>query len=94
MERWRRVLLIFELLLFAAILVLPRVDLPDFTFQRGTAPIVAKASQSLAPILCIVSIAAKAPSLLHTEETRGQLNRLVIRPNAHSLLSLFCILLC
>jgi len=94
MERWRRVLLIFELFLFALILVLPQVDLPDFTSHRSTAPIGAKASRSFAAIVCIVLIATKAPSLRHTEETRGQLNRLAIRPNALSLLSLFCILLC
>lgn len=94
MERWRWALLIFELFLFALILVLPQVDLPDFTFHRGTAPIVAKASGSFVAILCIVSIATKAPSLRHTEETRGQLIRPAIRLNAHSLLSLFCILLC
>jgi len=94
MERWRRALIVFELCLFALILVLPQVDLPDFTFHRGTAPIVAKASRSFAAILCIVSIVTKTPLLWHTEETRGQLNRLACRLKAHSLLFLFCILIC
>jgi hypothetical protein len=31
------------LLLIAVILVLPQVDLPDSLFQRGTAPIIARA---------------------------------------------------
>src|SRR5713101_5414956 len=41
MKRWQLILLIFELALFAAILVLPQVALPDFTFNGGTAPVAA-----------------------------------------------------
>jgi len=41
MKRWQFVVLIFELALFAAILVLPQVALPDFTFHGGTAPVAA-----------------------------------------------------
>jgi hypothetical protein len=37
MKRWRLVLLGLELALFALILVLPQVDLPDFAFRRGAA---------------------------------------------------------
>ena len=51
MKRWRFALLIWELFLFALILVLPQVDLPDFTFPGGTAPIVAKAKLSSPPTL-------------------------------------------
>jgi hypothetical protein len=40
MVRWRWVLLISELFLFALILALPLVDLPDFTFRDGGAPAV------------------------------------------------------
>ena len=36
MKRWQFSFLIFELVLFAAILVLPQVALPDFTFHDGT----------------------------------------------------------
>jgi len=42
MSRWRWALLIFELVLFAVILILPQVELPDFTFHGGTAPVVMK----------------------------------------------------
>jgi len=35
MKRWQWTLLIFELVLIALILVLPQVDLPDFTFHGG-----------------------------------------------------------
>jgi hypothetical protein len=41
MKRWQLLVLIFELALFAAILVLPQVALPDFTFHDGTAPVAA-----------------------------------------------------
>ena len=39
MKHWRFSLLIFELALFAVILILPQVDLPDFTFRAGSAPV-------------------------------------------------------
>ena len=35
MKRWQFSILIFELALFAVILVLPQVALPDFTFHAG-----------------------------------------------------------
>ena len=41
MKRWQLVVLIFELALFATILILPQVALPDFTFHGGTAPVAA-----------------------------------------------------
>jgi hypothetical protein len=47
MKRWQWALLIFELALFALILVLPQVALPDFAFHGGTAPIAAKARLSV-----------------------------------------------
>ena len=43
MKRWQFSILIFELALFAVILVLPQVALPDFTFHEGTAPVAAHA---------------------------------------------------
>lgn len=56
MNRWRWALLIFELLLIALILVLPQVDLPDYTFHGGTAPVAAKARVSSASSGAGVSI--------------------------------------
>jgi hypothetical protein len=35
MKRWRLAVLFFEILMFAFILVLPQVALPDFTAQAG-----------------------------------------------------------
>ena len=43
MKRWRLSLLIFELALFALILILPQVALPDFAFAGGNAPVTAHA---------------------------------------------------
>lgn len=50
MKPWRCALLIFELVLLGMILILPQVDLPDFTFHGSTAPIVAKARLSPVPV--------------------------------------------
>jgi hypothetical protein len=49
MKQWKWFLLIFELALFAVILILPQVDLPEFTFHGGTAPVSAKARATVRP---------------------------------------------
>ena len=49
MKQWKWFLLIFELALFAVILILPQVDLPEFTFHGGTAPVCAKARTTVRP---------------------------------------------
>jgi hypothetical protein len=69
MKSWRWALLIFELALFALILVLPQVDLPDFTFHGGTAPIVAKARLSSAPVRAVTALLSisTAPHVLWGE---------------------------
>ena len=64
MKFWRWTLLIFELLLFAIILVLPQVDLPDFTFHSGTAPVVAKLSLSSVGSQIFVTAFVPSPSLM------------------------------
>lgn len=94
MKRWRWALLIFELFLFALILVLPQVDLPDFTFHRGSAPIVARARVVSPPLMTVV----KAPT---SPETPGEfvgahssLTESADRTDSHSLLSLLCTFLC
>jgi hypothetical protein len=43
MSRWKWALLIFELVLFAVILILPQVELPQCAFHGGSAPVTAKA---------------------------------------------------
>jgi hypothetical protein len=56
MKRWQWALLIFELALFAVILVLPQVALPEFTFHGGTAPIAFKARLSRNPVQPAVAV--------------------------------------
>jgi len=93
MKRWRWLLLIFELFLFALILVLPQVDLPDFTFHRGSAPIVARLRVS-PPLLTMVN-APKRPEL-HFPFGEAQLPQPEAsnRSDSDSLLSRLCALLC
>jgi len=56
-------LLIFELFLFALTLVLPQVDLSDFTFHGDTAPVVAKAKLACVLVLSNLTIPVQAPNL-------------------------------
>ena len=50
MKLWKWVVLIFELTLFAVILILPQVDLPEFTFHGGNAPVTAKDRTAVRPV--------------------------------------------
>jgi hypothetical protein len=61
MKRWRWVLLIFELVLFATILVLPQVDLPAFEVHGGSAPVAARARVFATPTGAVIS-AVRLPS--------------------------------
>lgn len=58
MKRWRWVLLIVELLLFALILVLPQVELPDTAFRAGNTPIVVRQQLHSAPAAMPVVISS------------------------------------
>lgn len=93
MKRWRWTLLIFELFLFALILVLPQVDLSDFTFHGDTAPVVAKAKLACALVLSNLTIPVQARSPRHIRLIRNP-DRPALRLSPHSLLSLLCTLLC
>jgi hypothetical protein len=66
MARWWWVLLISELFLFALILVLPQVDLPDFTFRDGSAPAVVRLQLASPPVPSVfttgISFRAERPS--------------------------------
>ena len=93
MRSWRRSLLIFEIVLFALILVLPQVDLPDFTFHGGTAPVVAKAKSSSPPVF--VTVGPVLPELsrrVHPLEIDIIGSHRYAR--SESVLSLHCVLLC
>lgn len=94
MKWWRWSLLIFELCLFALILVLPQVDLPDFTFHGGTAPVVAKSRLSSPPVLSSVSTPVQSRLPQHVGEIRNQPVRPAVRLKPNALLSLLCTFLC
>ncbi len=93
MKRWRWALLIFELALFALILILPLVDLPDFTFHGGTAPVVAKARVSSAPARA-VTVLISLPVPGHVFSRTGEATVTAISATSESRLSLLCRLLC
>jgi hypothetical protein len=61
MKPWKWTLLVFELALFAIILILPQVDLPDFTFHGGTAPVAAKSRFSVALARTVLPTAVRMP---------------------------------
>lgn len=94
MKGWRWGILLFELFLFALILVLPQVDLPDFTFHSGTAPIVAKARVTAPPLLTAVSVATSAEPKTQFRQENMQRFRRVDHATPLSLLTLLCVLIC
>ena len=94
MKGWRYGLLIFELFLFALILVLPQVDLPDFTFPGGTATIAARSRLSSPPAFLVVLDPVHAHSLEHAAETRSRVIHPAFHLNPFSPLTLSCILRC
>ena len=94
MKGWRFALLLFELFLFALILVLPQVDLPDFTFTGGTAPIAAKARLSSPPTLTTLPASVHIRSFEFKGERATLATRLAVQLNTTSLLVLDCILRC
>ena len=94
MKRWKLAILIFELVLFAAILVLPQVALPDFTFHNGSAPVAAHARVCDSAIGAAISVAAQIPppaplGWVHAESPNGSTPRA-----ANSSLSELCVLIC
>lgn len=93
MTRWRWALLVFELFLFALILILPQVDLPDFTFHGGTAPVIAKARFSPPPMF---ASANHSPSIQmpHFIQEQPRSNDVFVEPGSGSAFSLLCVLRC
>jgi hypothetical protein len=94
MKRWQLAILIFELALFAAILVLPQVALPAFTFHSGTAPVAAhfRVCQS-GPGPAVAAI----PQLLIPDQTvqgSSEIADSFSPPALHSRLSRLCVLIC
>jgi hypothetical protein len=94
MKRWQLLVLIFELALFAAILVLPQVALPDFTFHDGTAPVAAHSR--FCHSASGVAIAAVPQTLFPDQGThvRSEIAGISSPPALHSRLSRLCVLIC
>jgi hypothetical protein len=94
MKGWRWGILLFELFLFALILVLPQVDLPDFAFHRGTAPIVARAQVCARPVLTAVKVPTLSQSAKQFDNGEERHLGLVSHALPGVLLTLLCTLLC
>jgi hypothetical protein len=94
MKRLKLAILIFELVLFAAILVLPQVALPDFTFHNGSAPVAAHARVCDSATAAAISVTAHIPppaplGWVHAENPNGSTPR-----GGDSSLSKLCVLIC
>jgi hypothetical protein len=95
MRSWKWAILIFELVLVAVILVLPQVDLPDFAFHGGTAPIVAKQRVTPHTTPAAASLGFALP-VLYPESSEPSIRVLAdgLLSPLRSSLSLFCVLIC
>jgi hypothetical protein len=94
MKRWRLILLGFELSLFALILVLPQVDLPDFTFSGGTAPVAVHSRLCSSPLHIVAAVATLIPPLPQMTEALGEILAIPAPSPLHARLSRLCILIC
>jgi hypothetical protein len=94
MSRWRWTLLIFELLLFAVILILPQVELPDFTFHGGTAPVVMKTRLSSGTARASVVNPVQLPMPVPVLERRLEITDPPSATDADTRLSMLCTLTC
>ena len=94
MSRWKWALLVFELALFAIILILPQVDLPDFTFHRGTAPNVIKARAASAPVQMSVAAAVRQNVPAEHQEFFRDFRFPTVSLSSASRLTLLCTLVC
>jgi len=94
MSRWRWALLIFELMLFAVILILPQVELPDFTFHGGTAPVVMKTRLCSGTASASVVKPVQLPTWVPLLEPRVEINDPPSAADGDMRLSLLCTLNC
>jgi hypothetical protein len=94
MKRWQWVLLITELALFAIILILPQVDLPDFTFHGGTAPVATKSRILSSPVRLTIAIMTADARPSRLVQPHFEVPDFTASASTHSRLSLFCVLIC
>lgn len=93
LKRWQWILLLFELVLFAVILILPQVDLPDFTFHKGTAPVATQARASSPPVRAVSGTVVPVLPPLKTE-ARAELRDVLSPPSLDYRLSSICTFIC
>jgi len=94
MSRWQFSVLIVELILMAAILVLPQVALPDFTFHEGTAPVAAHARVCDPGRATVITTAQHTLPVEPIMQARGETPDVSAPPAVHSRLSRLCVLIC
>jgi hypothetical protein len=87
-------LLLFEMVLFAFILVMPQLDLPDFTFHSGTAPVAAHDRVSCPPLRALMQMVVPAQPLALRAEARSELRATLSPPSLDYRLSSLCTLIC
>ncbi len=94
LKRWQWILLLFEMALFAIILILPQVDLPDFTFHNGTAPVAVHARVSCPPVRAAITMTAPATPPVRVVEARSESRDISSPPSLDYRLSSLCTLIC
>jgi hypothetical protein len=94
LKRWQWMLLLFEMALFAFILVMPQLDLPDFTFHSGTAPVAAHDRVSSPPLRALMQTVVPVQPLALRGEARSELRATVSPPSLDHRLSSLCMLIC
>jgi hypothetical protein len=96
LKRWQWMLLLFELVLFAIILILPQVDLPDFTAHNRSAPVAAHARVSSPPARTVSGIVAPVlvPPVKEEAAAGSGLRDISSPPSLDYRLSSLCTLIC
>lgn len=94
MKRWQLAVLIFELVLFAAILVLPQVALPAFAFHSGTAPVVAHSRVCEHTPATAITVPPHVIAPSGPAPVQGDRLNLSALRSVHSNLSKLCVLIC
>ncbi len=94
MKRWQFSILIFELALFAVILVLPQVALPDFTFHDGTAPLAAHSRLCDRGLATAIAVTPQILPVGPIARVGSDTTDVLAPPAVHSRLSQLCVLIC
>jgi hypothetical protein len=94
MKRWQFSILILELALFAVILVLPQVALPDFTFHDGTAPVAAHSRLCDPAPATAIAVVPQILPFAPIARVDGEIIRVPAASAVHSRLSRLCVLIC